>query len=197
MKLRASLALLLLLLPLASAGSITIYKNEGCGHCRPYIEKLRGVLEPLGYGVTEKDIMNDAGARRELYGLQSAFAVPLSMQGHLVVAIDGAYLFEGHVPISLITDFLRDSAPKFKSVVVTQDAMSSDVENFSDIKSYMLLKDGRAAECGTSTSVEACYNGEGRMSANPRADGNLLQLFFVALIVLVPVALVALYKLKK
>jgi hypothetical protein len=193
----ALLAFLLIFLPFASAGSVTIYKNEGCGHCRPYIEKLRGILEPLGYGVTEKDIMNDAEARRALYELQSAFAVPLSMQGHLLVAIDGRYLFEGHVPIRLITDFLKDSASKFQSVVVTQDAMSSDVENFGDIRSYLLLKDGRVAECTASTSVEACYNGEGRISANPRADSGMLQLFFVALIVLVPVTLVALYKLKK
>lgn len=154
--LKQTTLLLLVLLPAAFPASALIYKNQGCGHCVPYIEGLMAMLERNGYAgndVVIKDYMQDTAARSEFYGLQQQFGVPLEMQGHMAVLLDGKYLFEGHVPTGLIESYLKN--PK-GSVVVTQD----DMEN---PESYLMLMNGKIETCSIDEPIQDC-DGHGKES---------------------------------
>lgn len=139
-----ALALLIVLTGLASASGsqAIIYENEACGHCQEYLTQLTAGLASIGYtNLDVRHLINNESVRGELYSLQQSMNVPLSMQGHLVIAIDGKYLFEGHVPVALVEDFLVNKASKYpKGIVVTQDLMlgatSYKVFDGTSIKQY-------------------------------------------------------------
>lgn len=153
---KIALLLMLVLLPAAFPASALIYKNQGCGHCVPYIEGLMEMLERNGYtgsGVVIKDYMQDPAARSEFYGMQQQFGVPLEMQGHMAVLLDGKYLFEGHVPTGLIEGYIK--SPKgLGQVVVTQD-------NMGDAESYLMLMDGKVETCPIGQPIQDC-DGHGK-----------------------------------
>lgn len=156
---------LLLLSPLSSASAL-IYKNQGCGHCGPYLEELVAMLEKNGRSdYVIKDFMADNAARAEMVAIQEKFGVPLEMQGHMLVLIDGKYLFEGHVPAQLIESYLKN--PKGQ-VVVTQDKMSGATD-------YQMLMKGKIETCGINEPIQEC-DGHGAQQAEPHPlESNLLQ----------------------
>lgn len=157
---------LLLLSPPASASAL-IYKNQGCGHCGPYVEGLVAMLEKNGYrDYAVKDFMSDNTARAEMVAIQEKFGVPLQMQGHMLVLIDGKYLFEGHVPAQLIESYLKN--PKGQ-VVVTQDKMSGATE-------YQMLMDGKIETCDISEQIQECDGHGAQQGEQPHPlESNLLQ----------------------
>lgn len=167
---------LLLLLPAASAAQVRIYKNEGCGHCTVYLGNLMQMLDQNGYrDVVISDYLSDPAARQALAGLQQRFSVPLQMQGHLLVLVDDQYLFEGHVPVALMRDYLKaPSGP----VVVTQDSMG-------EASSYYMLMDGQPHPCPIGQPLSECRaqgSGAGASAAPGLPDfGNLLPFGLLAL----------------
>lgn len=155
---------LLLMLSLASAATVRIYKNEGCSHCTMYLGNLMQMLEQNGYkDVVSADYMNDPAARQTVAGIQQRFSVPLQMQGHMLVLIDDQYLFEGHVPVALMQDYLKASSGP---IVVTQDSMG-------DASSYYMLMDGQPHPCPINQSLSECRL---QASASGASTGNPLPL---------------------
>lgn len=125
----------LLLTPVASAATprLLVYKNDACSHCGPYLQDLFVLLEKNGIAgdqVLVKDYLNNADSRREVAELQSRFGVPLDMQGHMVAVLDGIYVLEGHVPLSVIQGYLDAPRPT-QPVIVYQDSMQSDVSTYA------------------------------------------------------------------
>lgn len=154
---------LLLLSPIASASAL-IYKNQGCGHCGPYVEELVAMLEKNGRSdYVVKDFMSDSAARAEMVAIQEKFGVPLQMQGHMLVLIDDRYLFEGHVPAQLIESYLKNSD---KPVVVTQDKMSGATD-------YQMLMNGKIETCDINELIQEC-DGHGS-EATAQADSHPLE----------------------
>lgn len=156
--------LLLLASPVWSASAL-IYKNQGCGHCGPYVEGLVAMLEKNGYrDYVVKDFMSDSAARAEMVAIQEKFGVPLAMQGHMLVLIDDKYLFEGHVPPQLIESYMKN--PK-GTVVVTQDKMSGATD-------YQMLMNGKIETCDINEPIQEC-DGHGTAQAAPHPlESNLL-----------------------
>lgn len=191
MKAALSALFLLSFLSMASASSVVVYKNEACGHCGPYLAELKPALAALGIAdYTEKEIINDQNNRAELARLQESFGVPFTMQGHMVVNVDDKYLFEGHVPVKLVTDFLKNDASKYERMVVTQDSMDPNSQSY-----YMLGKDNKVEECSTEQSIAQCYENGGKVVGTvsaPAPAGGLQwwQIAFVGLIVIVPLSLI-------
>jgi len=179
----------------APALSATIYPSESCGHCKPYLEKAGAMLKGMGASVVEKEIVNVPENRAELARLQESFGVPLTMQGHLVMDVDDKYLFEGHVPVRLIEDFLKNSTAKYSRVVVTPDSMSEDAPT------YLLLSGYMVKECSAMDSIEACDSGKA-LKTTPIQHGTgqggpgFFEWLVVVLIIAVPVALILKYGLK-
>ncbi|MEK6843096.1 MAG: hypothetical protein AABY04_01280 [Candidatus Micrarchaeota archaeon] len=133
----------------ASEKSAIIYKNEACGHCTPYLEKLLPLLEQKGYLPIIKDFINSQEARKELSQLQEKFGVPLQYQGHMLVYIDGNYLFEGHVPTQVVEKYI--STPSDAPVILYQDSMG-------EAKTYFLIKDGKATEFPADSASKTLSN---------------------------------------
>ncbi|MEW6721746.1 MAG: hypothetical protein AB1324_00635 [Candidatus Micrarchaeota archaeon] len=169
---RAAALLLILLLPGVFAGQVLVYKNEGCGHCVMYMDSLMDMLERNGYGeVVIKDYMSDPQARSEVASIQERFGVPLGMQGHLIVLVEGSYLFEGHVPVELMEEYLK--APQ-GPVVVTQDSMDEPA-------SYKMLMDGKEHECPIDQPIAECAASGEAGQGGPGNLGLVLPLALLAL----------------
>ncbi len=154
-------ALTLLLVPsIASAagsiGSVVIYKNEACGHCKPYLEKAITALESAGYSVQVKEFINNVDTRRELAEIQDKMKVPLEFQGHVVMLVDGKYSFQGHFPVESMMEFLSKDARDYEQVVATQDAMTDSPDG------YTLLSGGKAKECKATESIRECDEKQGQ-----------------------------------
>ena len=183
---------LLLLAPIAFAGSAVIYKSESCGHCTPYVEKLVPLLEGNGFSdIQVKDFINDPQARAEVAQIQNDFNVPLEMQGHMLTLLDGKYLFEGHVQLPVIERFLREEKGNFEKIVVTQDSMDENSPQ------YLLLgssSDGSVKQCSSAQSVGECST-QGSASTESllkfKVDSNFFVLALLGLILLFLVLLQA------
>ncbi len=157
-KLFAFVLLAVLLLPgLSFAESrvsdfkVILYENEACGHCKPYVSELKQYLNSIGVtDIQEKFMINDEDTRVELEKLHTRLNVSVLMRGHLVVDVDDKYLFEGHVPVSLIGKFLLEDAGKYSRMTVLQDKMSGAV-------SYKLQNDlGEIKDCELTEDVASC-----------------------------------------
>ena len=140
----------------ASTGSVVIYKNEACGHCKPYLEKAISALENAGYSVQIKEFINNVDTRRELAEIQDKMGVPLELQGHLVMLVDGKYSFQGHFPVEAMMEFLAQDARNYDQVVATQDAMTDSPDG------YTLLSGEKAKECKATESIRECDAKEGQ-----------------------------------
>ncbi|MBI5176918.1 hypothetical protein HY995_02395 [Candidatus Micrarchaeota archaeon] len=158
---------------------VVIYNNEACGHCQPYISGLTRGLESAGLRNIEiRRFINNESARAELYRLQSSRSVPLSMQGHMVTFIGGKYLFEGHVPVPLVVDFLRNKAGDYPDgIVVTQDSMDE-----SSARSYLFSDGSGVYEFPIGVPI-------GSSTAGRAGGGSLAGYAIPALIVAIPLLL--------
>ncbi len=159
-----------------------VYKNEGCGHCGPYLVELKAALTELGVtNIVEKEFVNDLQVREELARLQESFNVPFTMQGHMVAVVDGKYLFEGHVPVEKVKTFLQ--SPSSEKMVVYLDSMTGQPEPYSLMNEKGKVKECKAeqqiAECATSGNVVS----EGGQTAT---SGGIPTWVVAALVVLVP-----------
>ncbi len=127
----------------AAGGKVVIYENAACGHCKMYLMNLKSFLEEQGiYDVTEKDVINDLEARRELDSFNKNFGIPTQMQGHIVTVFDGGRLVvSGHVPIDMLSEFFPQRE-KFPPAVILQDLM---VE-LSELESYWVMLRGGAPQ---------------------------------------------------
>lgn len=130
------------LLPLVSAATprVLVYKNDACSHCGPYLKDFFALMEKNGVApdqIMVKDYLNNAETRREVAELQARFGVPLDMQGHMLAVLDGVYVLEGHVPLSVVQKYLDSPSRPNQPVVVYQDSMQPDV------KTYAVLYDGK------------------------------------------------------
>lgn len=129
----------------AAAGEkVVIYENAACGHCKMYLMNLKSFLEGQGiYDVTEKDVVNDLDARRELDSFNKNFGIPTQMQGHIVTVFDGGRLVvSGHVPIDMLSGFFPQRE-KFRPAVILQDLMvdASELESY-----WVMLRGGSPKE---------------------------------------------------
>jgi hypothetical protein len=85
------------------AAGFVVYKNPQCGCCGRWIEHMKD----SGFEVQVKD-------QADLAGLKRNYGIPPSQQScHTAVWSDGLknYVFEGHVPATVIRQFLK-AAPK-------------------------------------------------------------------------------------
>lgn len=173
----------------ASASQAVIYKNEACGHCGPYLERLLPALKAAGItDVVEKDFVNDVNVRSELAKLQESFNVPLTMQGHMLTIIDGKYLLEGHIPVDKVSSFLKN--PPAGRLVVYLDSMTGEALPYS-----VLTEDGQVKQCAADQEIQACASSsssEGSGSIPSAASGGIIfpPWFAAALVVLVPLGLI-------
>ena len=124
-----SFLVLFFLLALAQAAfaqnTAVVFKNEGCGHCNMYLEGLRAFLKENGFSVDEKNFINDASARQEWLLLHQEKNIPVELQGHLVTAINGNFILEGHVPLRIVKEvFEKYPARNFPDIVLYQDRMA-------------------------------------------------------------------------
>ena len=156
-----------------------IYKNEACGHCSPYLDKLLPVLAGFGYAPEIKDFINSPETRSEMAEVQGRFGVPLQYQGHMLTILDGKYLLEGHVPIAAVERLLK--TPSEGPVILYQDSMG-------ETETFFLIKDGNAIECAEdpNTPSTLCNLASTRPSSFPDWALPLL-------IVAAPVLLIARY----
>lgn len=158
------MAALLLAVPLSSAYSVSIYKNEACGHCTMYIGDLSNYLLSIdGVNITEKNMINDPSAREELNALNLKYGIPIQFQGHLVVNLNNEIFLEGHVPIAIVKDYFANPE-KYKDVLaIYQDNMAQDVADFK-----ILTRSGKENDCNISAGLAACTQG-----ASPVTDKSL------------------------
>ncbi|MBI5225280.1 hypothetical protein HY989_05410 [Candidatus Micrarchaeota archaeon] len=174
------------LISAASEKTAIIYKNEACGHCTPYLEKLLPLLEQKGYAPIVKDFINSQEARRELSELQQKFNVPLQYQGHMLVYIDGKYLFEGHVPVQVVEKYL--STPIEIPVILFQDSMG-------EAKTYFQIKDGKAVEylVDDASKILADHLANQIETAGISSQTQLPNWFFPLMIFAIPLGLLVKY----
>ena len=83
-------------LPSAKPLRLTVYKTPTCGCCRLWVDHARSVLGATSVKAIDMDDLSEVKAR---------MGVPASLQS-CHTAIDGRYVFEGHVPADLIRRFL-------------------------------------------------------------------------------------------
>src|SRR3989344_4922315 len=120
----AVLVFLIAFSSLAFAQSAVIYKNESCGHCTPYLNSLRELLESNGFPIIEKDFVNDLDARVEVVQLHQKNNIPVELQGHMVTVLNGSLILEGHVPMQTIEEVLQKYPSKnFPKIVIYEDSM--------------------------------------------------------------------------
>lgn len=187
----------------AQAMDVTIYKTASCGHCIPYIAGVKEMFAS-DFGVTdvvEKNALATQEGRVELANLQESANVPLRMQGHLVVSVDnGKYLFEGHVPVAKMRDFLKSSASKYDKIVVTLETMTDDP------LPYTIFANGVQKACTAQQLIEECDksqpsapNAQGGPASAAAIETGLYggltpaQIGILALFVVVPIALIIKY----
>ncbi len=157
-------------------GRVVIYENAACGHCRMYLMNLKSFLETQGiHDVTEKDVVNDLEARRELDAFNKDFGIPTEMQGHIVTVFDGGRLVvSGHVPTDMLSDFFPQRE-KFPPAVVLQDLMVDK----SGLQSYwVMLRGGAPYEVNISVPITQA------LAEAPKGNGSAPAEKFVPWVVL-------------
>lgn len=131
--------------------SVIVYKNEACGHCNMYLSNFRMFLnEENMTDYQEKSLINNPSIREELNKFNSDRQIPMSMQGHMVVAIEDMVL-EGHVPIDMLQEFM-DYYPdgNYPKVVIYQDYMLDK----SKLSSYKIMYMGSIKEVPIATPIQ-------------------------------------------
>lgn len=137
----------------ANAGTeVTVYKSESCGHCGVYINELKNFLNERGItSITEKSILGDKEALKELDAFTKEHEIPYEMQGHMVTIINDLIL-EGHIPLDALEDIFNKYPDRnFPETVLFQDSMDAFVTDYK-----ILLKDGSNADCTTNEDFAVC-----------------------------------------
>ncbi|MBI5065165.1 hypothetical protein HZA97_02910 [Candidatus Woesearchaeota archaeon] len=134
--------------------TVLIYKNEACGHCTKYLAKFKEYLANDSFKITEKNIINDISARKELDLLNQKHNIPFELQGHMAIVLNKDLILEGHVPLKIIDDLFKKYPDKnFPRIVIYQDSMSDDVD------SYKVLEENKEVkECSVDTKITDCSN---------------------------------------
>jgi hypothetical protein len=88
-----------------SLPGVTVHKNESCGCCKLWVERLRGA----GFTVEVRDVDN-------LNEVKQRVGIPYGMGSCHTAEVDG-YFVEGHVPVEDIKRLLRER-PNAKGLTV-------------------------------------------------------------------------------
>jgi hypothetical protein len=126
-----------------------IYSNESCHHCVEYVDdELIPILEEYDIPVIKKGFINDIENRRELNHLNEYLGIPQVLQGHITTIIDDKIILEGHVPVDVVKDVLKEeNQEKFERIIIMQDEMH-------DAKSYQVWAfKGEIKEYSIDTSI--------------------------------------------
>ena len=81
---------------LQSSPGLTVYKDEGCGCCRKWVDHMRA----NGFGVTAHDVPDIDVIKKQL-------GVPGSLAS-CHTALVGGYVVEGHVPADVVRRLLKE-----------------------------------------------------------------------------------------
>ncbi len=137
-----------------AAHEAVIYKNEACGHCVKYLYNLNTLLIENGFSVTEKSLINDQAARKEVAMLSQERAIPSELQGHLVTVLDQRLVLEGHVPIDHILSLL-EAGDDLSKLVVYQDSMAGA----ETLESYAIMQEnGTVVTCDIKDVPKDCLS---------------------------------------
>ena len=79
-----------------AAAVVVVYKSPTCGCCVKWIDHL----EEAGYSVRAQDVV-------DMVPVKQREGVPMDLSS-CHTAIIGDYVFEGHIPARVITDFLEE-----------------------------------------------------------------------------------------
>jgi hypothetical protein len=85
-----------LMAALQSNPGLTVYKDEGCGCCRKWVDHMRA----SGFGVTAHDVPDIDVIKQQL-------GVPQSLAS-CHTALVGGYVVEGHVPAAVVRRLLKE-----------------------------------------------------------------------------------------
>lgn len=155
-----------------------IYKNEACGHCVKYLYDLNTLLLDNGFSVTEKSLINDQAARKEVAMLSQGRAIPPELQGHLVVVLDRRLVLEGHVPIGHISSLL-EAGGDLPTLVIYQDSMAGA----ETLESYAILQEnGTVIACDIKTAPEDCLSGKAKTGTGPGISESIVSRSLFALV---------------
>ena len=91
---------------LQSSPGLTVYKDEGCGCCRKWVDHMRA----NGFGVTAHDVPDIDVIKKQL-------GVPGSLAS-CHTALVGGYVVEGHVPIADIDRLLAERPARVRGIAV-------------------------------------------------------------------------------
>ncbi len=157
---------------LTAANIAVIYVNEACSHCRMYLSNLKMFLEKEGFSVTEKNMVNDLGARKEWALFHEKNGIPIEFQGHLTVVLNGSFAIEGHVPIKLVKQVFEKYPDKvFPLIALLQDEMVNE----DQVESYSVWTPEQAVKCAPNQLPGEC-------SVLPSSSGKENPLFLTGLV---------------
>lgn len=139
-----------------------IYKSAACGHCIPYLEGLHEFLIKHNFSAIERDVINDMKAREEVNKLNQLMGVPFEMQGHMMTILNGKLVLEGHVPVSMLEELVKQYPDyKFPFWVVKQDSMGDDFTK------YYLMKEGVIKKCEKNKQIKECVEDSSILGEKP------------------------------
>ncbi len=135
----------------SASNDVVMYGDTDCGKCLSYIAELQWALGEIGItDIQIRDFKVSPEARVELHELNNRLEVPFSMRGNVAVVIEGRYVFEGYVPVSVIKDFIMTNKGDYQRFVLYRD----DNRNL-----YMLMDEkGEIRECPIIDSIQKCLS---------------------------------------
>src|SRR5680860_95998 len=113
--------------------SAVVYFNEACSMCGIYVQnELPEMLVFQGItDITKRDYINEKEARKEMNVRMKEMRIPFSLQSHIMTFVGEKYVLGGHIPQHIITDlFQAENSKRFKQIIVFQDEMHGDVEDY-------------------------------------------------------------------
>lgn len=125
----------------ASPAAFTVYKNPSCGCCGLWVKHM----ENAGFQLKTKDLDDITPIKRD-------FDIGLSQQScHTAVWDDGEtrYVFEGHIPATLVQRFLNERPEDAQGLLVPGMPVGSPGMEHGDMRmpyDVLLLKNGGSTE---------------------------------------------------
>jgi len=109
-----------------------IYYNEACDECVKYIEgSLIDILSDYDVTVVRKDYINQPENRRELNQLNEELGIPLDLQSHLAVYIDGGrIILMGEPPEAVVRELLESQGGSFEKILIYRDEGAGDGDRY-------------------------------------------------------------------
>ncbi len=92
----------------AGAENLIVYKSPTCGCC----EKWIGHMESAGFNATVKELV-DVTEVKNRFGIR-----PQHRSCHTAVSETGGFVFEGHIPASIVRRFLAAPPANAKGLIV-------------------------------------------------------------------------------